>query len=253
MGIVDGILNLVGTGMTNAQNERMASDQRKFDLKMWNQANLYNSPEMQMERLKKAGLNPNLVYGSGSVAGQTSGPPPKYQQYDIKNPLGGFNTPGVPEIVGMLGTFQNIQTSKATENLARKNAELVDQKISTEFFNTLLKQVQGQKLNQDYRFLRDTFETRSKLAGYSTSVKEQLVKFQQLQNNLLAKRLNEQFPIQTKLLSQESELSGYNVEMAKQRALNAKQLGNYNLSDKDAGILKTIVAIWSALFGNDNR
>lgn len=39
---------------------------------MWNAQNAYNTPVAQMERLKKAGLNPMLVYGSGSVAGNTS-------------------------------------------------------------------------------------------------------------------------------------------------------------------------------------
>lgn len=41
----------------------------------WNLMNDYNSPVKQMERLKAAGLNPLLVYGSGSVAGNTSGGP----------------------------------------------------------------------------------------------------------------------------------------------------------------------------------
>lgn len=43
------------------------------DLAMWNMTNAYNSPTQQMQRLKEAGLNPNLVYGSGSVVGNTSG------------------------------------------------------------------------------------------------------------------------------------------------------------------------------------
>lgn len=49
------------------------------DLEMWQRQNEYNSPSAQMQRLKDAGLNPHLVYGSGSVAGNTSGQMPKYQ------------------------------------------------------------------------------------------------------------------------------------------------------------------------------
>mgnify|MGYP000219624487 CR=1 FL=1 len=48
------------------------------NLEMWNKANVYNAPEAQMARLKSANLNPNLVYGSGSVAGNQSGALPKY-------------------------------------------------------------------------------------------------------------------------------------------------------------------------------
>lgn len=35
--------------------------------------NAYNSPAAQMQRLQAAGLNPNLVYGSGNVVGNQSG------------------------------------------------------------------------------------------------------------------------------------------------------------------------------------
>lgn len=40
---------------------------------MWNAQNAYNTPAAQMERLKEAGLNPMLVYGHGSVVGNTAG------------------------------------------------------------------------------------------------------------------------------------------------------------------------------------
>lgn len=45
------------------------------NVKLWRMNNAYNTPAMQMQRLEEAGLNPNLVYGSGSVAGNTSSQP----------------------------------------------------------------------------------------------------------------------------------------------------------------------------------
>lgn len=42
--------------------ERMKKDNREF----WDIQNKYNSPEEQMNRLRQAGLNPNLVYGKGA-------------------------------------------------------------------------------------------------------------------------------------------------------------------------------------------
>lgn len=44
-------------------------------MQSWNIMNDYNNPIHQMERLKAAGLNPLLVYGSGSVTGNTTGSP----------------------------------------------------------------------------------------------------------------------------------------------------------------------------------
>lgn len=43
-----------------AQNRANAENER-----FWNLQNDYNSPNAQMQRLKMAGLNPNLVYGNG--------------------------------------------------------------------------------------------------------------------------------------------------------------------------------------------
>lgn len=44
--------------------------QRQVDenVRFWQMQNEYNSPEMQMARLQNAGLNPNLVYGTGATA-----------------------------------------------------------------------------------------------------------------------------------------------------------------------------------------
>ena len=55
----------------NAQKE-LARYQFDLNREQWAAENDYNSPLAQVTRLKSAGLNPNLVYGSGSVAGNTT-------------------------------------------------------------------------------------------------------------------------------------------------------------------------------------
>jgi len=44
----------------------MLSQEQMFNLENWNRMNAYNHPSAVMERLKAAGLNPNLVYGNGA-------------------------------------------------------------------------------------------------------------------------------------------------------------------------------------------
>lgn len=62
----------IATGKLNKKNrewqEKMYARQRADSLSDWNMQNAYNSPEQQMQRLKDAGLNPNLVYGDGAEA-----------------------------------------------------------------------------------------------------------------------------------------------------------------------------------------
>lgn len=90
-GLGSGVLNALGSIggslMSNSANRHLAEYQYQKDIEMWNRNNQYNSPAAQMLRLKAAGLNPNMVYGSGSVVGNTTTQMPHYQapriNYDI--------------------------------------------------------------------------------------------------------------------------------------------------------------------------
>lgn len=93
---------------------------------MWNTQNEYNSPKEQMRRLKDAGLNPMLVYGNGSVSGNTSASAPSYEPV---NYTGAFSDLG--KAIG----------SAAQRQLAQKRVEF-----------------EGQKLNQDLRLGQEQIE-----------------------------------------------------------------------------------------------
>ena len=83
---------LFGLGSDLLSNKGALRRQQLADannIKFWEMQNAYNTPAQQMARLKKAGLNPALIYGSGStqtgVAGSIS--PSKAAPYNIKNPV----------------------------------------------------------------------------------------------------------------------------------------------------------------------
>jgi hypothetical protein len=50
--------------------KRQAKRANKWNIKQWERQNAYNHPRAQMQRLKEAGLNPNLIYGD-SASGAT--------------------------------------------------------------------------------------------------------------------------------------------------------------------------------------
>lgn len=54
-------------------NFMLAKLQNEWNIQQWERSNEYNNPLNQMNRLKAAGLNPNLVYGNG--AGQSLAAP----------------------------------------------------------------------------------------------------------------------------------------------------------------------------------
>lgn len=64
---------LLGNEQTNDSSKEVARENREFSLDMWNRNNEYNTPLAQMQRLKDAGLNPNLMYGQGTT-GNSSAP-----------------------------------------------------------------------------------------------------------------------------------------------------------------------------------
>ena len=49
-----------------AFQQQQNAENKQFALDMWGKNNAYNTPQMQMERFKAAGLNPHLIYGQGS-------------------------------------------------------------------------------------------------------------------------------------------------------------------------------------------
>lgn len=97
---------------TRKWNEKMYGIQKQDSLDFWNMQNSYNSPEQQMQRLKAAGLNPNLVYGSGSAAGNTSSSPdvPKAMAYNPEAPK-----IDIPSVVN--GFYDIKQKAAVTDNV----------------------------------------------------------------------------------------------------------------------------------------
>lgn len=75
-GLIQGARNRRAQRKENKRQREWASEmferQNERDIAFWQMQNAYNDPAAQMQRLKDAGLNPNLVYGSGADA--TAGP-----------------------------------------------------------------------------------------------------------------------------------------------------------------------------------
>lgn len=74
--IIGGLINSGAQSDNNQKQldfaQKMYAQQKADSLDMWNKQNAYNSPQAQMDRLKSAGLNPNLVYGNGSAVNTAS-------------------------------------------------------------------------------------------------------------------------------------------------------------------------------------
>lgn len=75
------------TNQKNIDFQREQYDKSKSDSnERWQKENDYNSPQAQMQRLKDAGLNPHLVYGSGATATGGSIDAPTYSTPNLQAP-----------------------------------------------------------------------------------------------------------------------------------------------------------------------
>lgn len=84
-GLANNIANIAGVALSSSANKHqqqraidynweMARWQNATNIENWNMQNAYNSPSAQMQRLKDAGLNPNLVYDKGATTTASSLP-----------------------------------------------------------------------------------------------------------------------------------------------------------------------------------
>lgn len=120
-----------------SQDKQMSDLAYRRDIEMWERQNLYNSPEAQMARLRSAGLNPNMVYGSGSVAGMQSGSPPSYNPPAFKAPDIQYRNQAlqIPEVIGQ---YQDFQMQKAQIDNVKAQTENIHARTINESFRKIL-------------------------------------------------------------------------------------------------------------------
>mgnify|MGYP000476167259 CR=1 FL=1 len=109
---INSLLNIGQAKKEREYQKEMATTAYQRDVEMWNTQNAYNAPSAQMERLKEAGLNPNMVYGSGSSTGNTSGSMPKHQSY--QTPTAQLDIGGIMNVLGQFTQIKG-QTLKNEE------------------------------------------------------------------------------------------------------------------------------------------
>jgi len=88
--------------------------------------NAYNRPDAQMERLKEAGLNPNLIYGQGKATGNTGSAIAPYQatRVDTQKPMPFQST---MQAGSALGQYQDFRMKNAQIDLTGSQQQKVQQ------------------------------------------------------------------------------------------------------------------------------
>lgn len=157
MSALSTIANIIGTGINNyvadrrterqnEQNKELMRMQNAFNVSQTERANSYNSPIMQMKRLREAGINPALAFTNG-IQGSTMTPSsatstPTMQQAPYTSPLSQLQDAFLKEqqlknmeqerqLTGATtqATFKNIQLSDSMIMQIDKNMQFTDSQI----------------------------------------------------------------------------------------------------------------------------
>lgn len=108
---------------TREYNTSMYWTQRRNALSDWEMNNDYNSPIKQMARLREAGLNPNLIYGSGSAQTGNAG-----EVRGVQTPSLDRQTPDMSGISRLGGAYINAQQQRAElDNTRAQNSVIQNQ------------------------------------------------------------------------------------------------------------------------------
>ncbi len=147
-GLIGGLGNIVGGLFGNRSRKREAQRQRDFSESMWNRQNAYNTPAMQMKRLKEAGLNPALMYGQGTTGNAEKALP--YQQAQI-------------ESVG--ANFAQATAAGAQASIANSQAELNKANATYQGIAGAVKAGEYQIAKEMSRYQMDNFRADTNLKG----------------------------------------------------------------------------------------
>lgn len=125
----------------NEANQKAVDKANAYDMYTWDLANEYNNPKSQMQRLASAGLNPNLVYGSGSVTGNTTG-------------VAGSNGVASQEGIASGALARGLPLAQGLANLRNTNSQ-----------NQLLQYQMGQTQAQTANIKANTLRTQAETAN----------------------------------------------------------------------------------------
>lgn len=111
-------------------NERMVKYQNEENLKQWQRENEYNTLSNQKKRAIAAGMNPDLLYGSGASGGNLAGSSPQLNAPSYGNPMD-FSAVGSQRVISDF-VNQAANTAQMVANVKKTNADTEKTKEETE-------------------------------------------------------------------------------------------------------------------------
>jgi len=180
---IAGGASVIGNVLGNIGSRKRQKKADKANIKFWQMQNAYNDPAQQMSRLKKAGLNPNLVYGQ-SVSGATGQAgavaPSKAAPYSMDLGTAANNAMSAYQTSAQVN---NINMKTATDafklNIDKQYAaETIEQELTNVRLGNALKVIEN-------NVAQGVMQDKIKLAAENLAIAKATLTGKQLQNAIL--------------------------------------------------------------------
>lgn len=180
---ITGAASVIGNVLGNIGSKKRQKRADKANIKFWQMQNAYNDPAQQMSRLKKAGLNPNLVYGQ-SVSGATGQAgavaPSKAAPYSMDLGTAANNSMAAYQTQAQVNNT-NIDTAKKAFELGIEKkyaAETIEQELTNVRLGNALKVIEN-------NVAQGVMQDKIKLAAENLAIAKATLTGKQLQNAIL--------------------------------------------------------------------
>ena len=180
---IAGGASVLGSIIGNIGSRKRQKKADKANIKFWQMQNAYNDPAQQMSRLKKAGLNPNLIYGQ-SVSGATGQAgavaPSKAAPYSMDLGTAANNAMSAYQTSAQVNNV-DVDTAKKAFDLGidkKYAAETIEQSLTNIRLGNALKVIEN---NVQSGIMQD----RIKLAAENLAIAKATLTGKQLQNAIL--------------------------------------------------------------------
>lgn len=169
-------VSALGGTITNMQmqdraflyNQRMSDQEFIRNSYMWDLQNQYNSPQSQLERIKQAGINPNIAFGSGvsaTTGNNQSRPSYRAPQY-VAPSIQGFQASGIYNVAQeiranrLLNGDLEVKKTEAKKNTATAIKTLLESKNIKELMPYQIEKLIAEIAGIQQRTEREDFELR---------------------------------------------------------------------------------------------
>lgn len=163
--IIGGLFDSENVSDTNAANLELARQQNLWKIQQWERENEYNLPSNQMQRLRDAGINPNLAFSNGQLS-NVSASSPQLDRATLA-PYTGYSSTlanGFSSAINAAKLIGDLAQQKMDLKLAGSNYDYSTLRNEEQALKNVYQQISNSNLKYDTDLKGELYQTNKEVA-----------------------------------------------------------------------------------------